>query len=189
MRSTPLAFRSIAALVALPLVACLQQLSTGTGTTDPASGGGSTASSSSSTDAPAGAECGTDPQSGVTLCEQTSLCPGVSVDQGALPGCGFRIHPGNVIDLECLCADSLCPIGIPETCDQATQLLSSQTSLTVCQQASDGRCVQVTGSDAGASPTTGSTTTPTTTATPSTCDKVCEGECAGEPNCIQLCGC
>ena len=189
MPSTPLALTSIAALVALPLVACLQQMSTGTGTTDPTAGGDTTGASS--TDAPAGAGCGTDPQSGVTLCEQTSLCPGVSVDQGALPSCGFRIHPGNVIDLECLCADSLCPIGIPDTCDQATQLLSSQTSLTVCQQASDGRCVQVTASDAGAAPTTGTTTTTPTTTTPSasTCDKVCEGECAGEPDCIQLCGC
>ena len=71
---------------------------------------------------------------------------------GRCPSCGFRIHPGSVIDLECLCGgDVLCPIGIPDTCDQATQLLSSQTALVVCQQASDGRCVQV-ASDAGSAP-------------------------------------
>jgi hypothetical protein len=165
----------------LPLVACLQQLSTGDGTTDPTTSGGSTTSSSSAgTTTPAGAGCTTDPQSQITLCEQTSLCPGVSVDQGMLSGCGFRIHPGAVIDLECLCSgDELCPIGVPDTCAEATQLLSSQTALVVCEEASDGRCVQV-GSDAGST---------SASAPPSTCDKQCETECAGEPDCIQLCGC
>jgi hypothetical protein len=180
MRRAPFALAPIAALVALPLLACLQQVSTGTGTTDPTASTGTTTSSSTGTATPAGANCGTDPQSGVTLCEQTSLCPGVVVDQGALPSCGFRLHPGAVIDLECLCADSLCPIGVPDTCAQATQLLMSQTSLVVCQEASDGRCEQLVASDAGAA-------SPTPTA--STCDKQCESECAGEPDCIQLCGC
>jgi hypothetical protein len=182
MRRAPLSIAPISALAALPLLACLQQVSTGTGTTDPAaSGGTATPSSSNATATPAGSGCGTDMQSQITLCEQTSLCPGVTVDPGALPGCGFRIHPGSVIDLECLCGgDELCPIGIPDTCDQATQLLSSQTAVVVCQQVSDGRCVQV-ASDAG-----GAMSNPSAT---STCDKQCESECAGEPNCIQLCGC
>jgi hypothetical protein len=184
MRPTPLATASILALAALPLLACLQQVSTGTGTTDPTAGGTTTTSSTSATNTPAGAGCGTDPQSQITLCEQTSLCPGVAVDQGAFPSCGFRIHPGTVIDLECLCGDVLCPIGIPDTCDQASQLLSSsQSSLTVCEQASDGRCVQVSASDAGSS--AASSAPPAA----SSCDKVCESECAGEPDCIQLCGC
>jgi hypothetical protein len=166
----------------LPLVACLQQVSTGTGATDPtASGATGTTSSSTDTTTPAGAECGTDSQTQITLCEQTSLCPGVTVDPGALPSCGFRIHAGSVIDLECLCdGDQLCPIGVPDTCAEATQLLTSQTSLVVCEQASDGRCVQV-GSDAGSPPNP--------SAAASNCDKQCESECAGEPDCIQLCGC
>jgi hypothetical protein len=189
MRPIPFAIAVVPAVVALPLIACLQQVSTGTGTTDPSAGGGAPATSSG-TDAPAGAGCGTDPASGVTLCEQTSLCPSVSVDQGTFPSCGFRIHPGTVIDLECLCGDVLCPIGVPDTCDQASQLLSSQTVLSVCQQASDGRCVAVTG-DAGSTsaPTTAPASTASSAPSSGTCDKVCEAECAGVPDCIQLCGC
>jgi hypothetical protein len=180
MRRPPFAIAPISALVAVPLIACLQQVSTGTGTTDPTASDGTTTSSSSATTTPAGAGCSTDPQSGITLCEQTSLCPSLSVDQGALPGCGFRIHAGTVIDLECLCGDELCPVGVPDTCAQATQLLSSQTSaLVVCEEASDGRCELVGASDAG------SAQSPSV----STCDKQCESECAGEPSCIQLCGC
>ena len=103
-----------------------------------------------------------------------------SVDQGTLSGCGFRIHAGAVIDLECLCGEELCPIGVPDTCAQASQLLSSQTSsLVVCEQASNGTCEQVGASDAGTS----------VNPSVSTCDRTCEGECAGEPDCIQLCGC
>jgi len=181
-RSVPFAIAPISALALLPLVACLQQVSTGPGTTDPTTSGATTTSSSTDTATPAGGECGTDSQTQITLCEQTSLCPGVTVDLGALPSCGFRIHPGSVIDLECLCnGDQLCPIGIPDTCDQATQLLSSQTALVVCEQVSDGRCVQVGASDAGS--------TPNPSAAASNCDKQCESECAGEPDCIQLCGC
>jgi hypothetical protein len=180
MVRAPLALGPIAALAALPLLACLQNVSTGTGTTDPTASTGTTTTSSAGTTTPAGASCGTDPQTGVTLCEQTSLCPGLVVDQGTLPSCGFRIHAGSVIDLECVCGDSLCPIGVPDTCAQATQLLSSQTSsLVVCEEASDGRCEQLGASDAG------SASPPTV----STCDKQCETECAGEPDCIQLCGC
>jgi hypothetical protein len=183
MRRAPPSIAPLSALAALPLLACLQQVSTGTGTTDPtASGGTATPSSASATATPAGSGCGTDMQSQITLCEQTSLCPGVAVDPGALPGCGFRMHPGSVIDLECLCGgDELCPIGIPDTCDQATQLLSSQSAVIVCQQVTDGRCVQVAAADAGAASANSSAA--------SSCDKQCESECAGEPNCIQLCGC
>jgi hypothetical protein len=180
MLRAPFALAPLLPVVVLPLVACLQQVSTGTGTTDPTTSGGTTTSPSTGTTTPAGASCSTDPQSQVTLCEQTSLCPSVSVDPGAWPGCGFRIHAGSVIDLECLCNDELCPIGVPDTCDEATQLLSSQTSLVVCEQASDGRCVQLAASDAGSA---------SAAASPSSCDKQCESECAGEPDCIQLCGC
>lgn len=182
MRRVPMSIAPLSILAALPLLACLEQVSTGTGTTDPTGGGAAASSSSSATTMPAGSGCGTDLQSQITLCEQTSLCPGVTVDPGALPSCGFRIHPGSVIDLECLCGgDELCPIGIPDTCDQATELLSSQTAVVVCQQVSDGRCVQVASPDAGAAATNPSAA--------SSCDKQCQSECAGEPDCVQLCGC
>jgi hypothetical protein len=179
MRRAPLSTALVSGLAGLPLLACLQQVSTGTGTTDPTASAASSSATASS-DTAAGAGCGTDMQSQITLCEQTSLCPGVTVDQDALPGCGFRIHPGSVIDLECLCGDQLCPIGIPDTCAQASQLLMSQTALVVCEQVSDGRCEQV-APDAGSAAPTPSAASP--------CDKQCETECAGEPDCIQLCGC
>jgi hypothetical protein len=160
--------------VAIPLVACLQQVSTGTGTTDPTAS--TTSTSSSSGALPTGTACTDDPQTQVTLCEATSLCPGVVVDPGALPNCGFQLHPGSVLDLECLCGTALCPIGVPQTCAQATQLLASQTSLVVCQQVSNATCIELApaATDAGAA---------------SSCDKQCETECSGEPDCIQLCGC
>jgi hypothetical protein len=105
-----------------------------------------------------------------------------------MPGCGFRIRPGGVIDLECLCSGVLCPIGVADTCDQALSLLDQQqTSLMVCEQANEGRCVQL-GPDGGSAETTGASST-SNTAVSSTCDKTCESECAGEPDCIQLCGC
>jgi hypothetical protein len=171
MRRAPLA------LVLVPLLACLQQVSTGTGTTDPTAGTGATPSSSGPGGAvPTGSACTDDPQTGVTLCEETSLCPGVAFDPGALPNCGFQLHAGSVIDLECLCGTALCPIGVPQTCAQAAELLASQSSVVVCQQASNGNCIELAApvADAGAS---------------SSCDKQCETECAGEPGCIQLCGC
>src|ERR1700735_1692274 len=100
MRLSPSALAPLSALVALPLLACLQQVSTGTGTTDPTAGGTTTTAASSGTTTPAGAGCSTDPASQITLCEATSLCPGVSVDQGTLSGCGFRIHAGAGSDRE-----------------------------------------------------------------------------------------
>jgi hypothetical protein len=168
------------ALVQL-LPGCLQQLSTGDGTGG-STGGGTTSGSSSATSSsttPTGAGCSTDPQTGVTLCQQISLCPGVSVDQDQLPGCGFRIHPGAVIDVECLCNDALCPVSVPNTCSQVADALSSASALSVCQDAFSGRCTTVIGSDAGGSSNTAS----------SSCDRQCQSECAGDPDCYLLCGC
>jgi hypothetical protein len=186
MRSVSVPFLSLAALAILPpsMVACLQQVSTGTGTTDTTATTSTAAATSTSTAVPVGSACGTDPQTQVTLCEGIDLCPSLTVDQDVLPGCGFRIHAGAVIDLECLCTDSLCPIGVADSCDEATQLLTEQTSLGVCEQAAEGHCVQVVAPGA-TSPA--STSAPATTT--STCDKTCESECAGEPDCLQLCGC
>jgi hypothetical protein len=168
--------------IALPLTACLQ-LSTGEGTGTPggtASSGGTTSgvSSAGKGGATTGTNCTTDPQSGISLCEQIANCPGVDVDPGAFPGCGFRLHASSVFDLECDCGDSLCPIGTPTSCASALQLLDQEaSSLAVCQQVSEGTCLPLTG-DGGTS-STGS----------SSCDKTCESECGGDPNCLQLCGC
>jgi hypothetical protein len=162
----------------LPLTACLQ-LSTGDGTGS--SGGGDTSGSSGSTTssskggATSGTNCTTDPQSGITLCEQIANCPGVDVDQGAFPGCGFRLHASSVYDLECACSGMLCPIGAATSCSSAEQLLGQSSSLVVCEQVDNGTCLPMEG-DGGAS-------------TSSACDKNCESQCAGDPNCIQMCGC
>jgi hypothetical protein len=166
----------VVSLLVLPQLACLQQVSTGTGTTDPTATPSAPPSSTAGGAVPTGSACVADPATQVTLCEETSLCPGVVVDPGALPNCGFQLHAGSVLDLECLCGDAMCPIGVPQTCAQASQLLVSQSSVVVCQQVSNGSCIDLVApsADAGAS---------------SSCDKQCETECAGEPNCIQLCGC
>jgi len=168
--------------MALVLTGCLA-LSTGsgtdTGTTAGSSSGGTPSSSSSSGGgAISGTNCTTDPQSGITLCEQIANCPGVDVDPGAFPGCGFRLKASSTYDLECGCGDSLCPIGTPINCATALQLLDQEgSSLNVCQQLDNGTCLSLIG-DGGAS-----------SSSSSTCDKACESQCAGDPNCIQLCGC
>jgi hypothetical protein len=168
------------ALLLVPMSACLQ-LSTGdpTGTSGSSSSGSTTSTSSSgaatgsSGGATTGTNCTTDPQSGITLCEQIANCPGVDVDQGAFPGCGFRLHASSIYDLECGCGDSLCPIGTPTSCTTALQLLNQQqSSIIVCEQLDQGSCLPL--DDAGTS---------------SNCDKSCESACAGDPNCIQMCGC
>lgn len=189
-RSPPFSLASLAslALLVLPapllLSACLQQLSTGDGTSSGSTAAAATTATPSAA-TPVGGECGTDPQTGITLCSQISLCPNITVDQSQLPGCGFRIHAGAVIDLECLCnGEALCPVGVPDTCDQAAALLMDQTLLTVCDQTAESHCTEVGGTEAGA---------PILNVNPnanaSSCDKQCETECAGEPDCIQLCGC
>ncbi|HEY8041657.1 MAG TPA: hypothetical protein VIF15_17750 [Polyangiaceae bacterium] len=156
----------------LPLVACLQ-IGTGTGLgTD--GGPVATADAGRIEAGPSGAGCFQDTPSQTVLCEQIDTCPGLDVNQGVLPSCGFRMNTGG-LDLECLCGDALCPIGVPTSCAQAAQLLDRQSSLTVCQQQGEGRCVQLTAPDAGG--------------TSSTCDKNCQAQCAGDPSCMQMCGC
>jgi hypothetical protein len=158
--------------------ACLE---IGTGTDAGTDAGAATATTTTggvtATVTPSGTGCTEDMVTQVTLCEEISTCPGVDVDQGVFPGCGFRIQQGSpALDLECLCDTSLCPIGVPSTCAEATQLLSQQSSITVCEQIDENRCVAL--------PTTG-----TTGGTSSTCDKNCESGCAGDPTCVQFCGC
>jgi hypothetical protein len=146
----------------------------GTGSSSPSAGSSTPSTSTSST---SGVLCSTDPQTGVSLCEQVTACPGVDVDQGAFPGCGFRLHGPSKLDLECLCnGESLCPIGVPTSCADAAQLLTQQGSaLVVCQQADNGGCLAV-GAEAGAG---GS----------SSCDRACESQCQSDPGCVSLCGC
>jgi hypothetical protein len=85
---------------------------------------------------------------------------------------------GATLDLECVCGDSLCPIGVATNCNDAQKLLGAQSALLVCQQVNDGRCVTLS-VDAGNSG--GATST--------TCDHTCQSECGGDPSCMQICGC
>lgn len=162
----------------LALVACVDMTTgtgNGTGTGAGADDGGPAPAPSSG---PNGAGCFTDSSSQVMLCERIDTCPGVDVDQGAYPGCGFRMGAGSTLDLECICSDALCPVGVATSCPQAEQLLAQQSALLVCQQASEGRCVPLAAPDAGgAGGGSGS------------CDQACAAECAGAPSCLQLCGC
>jgi len=112
---------------------------------------------------------------GIALCAGISSCPSVPVDTDQYPGCGYRIS-GNAIDLECLCNDALCPIGLAASCADAKALLADQSALGVCARIAEGRCTPL------ASTTASSTSS-------SNCDKACRSECSGEPGCITLCGC
>jgi hypothetical protein len=146
------------------------------------SSGDAGAASSGSKGATSGTNCTTDATSGITLCEQIDACPGLVVDQGAFPGCGFRMNAASMYDLECGCGDSLCPIGAPTSCSDASQLLDqAQSSVLVCEELNAGSCLPLSGAAGSTQGGTG--------ASQSTCDKSCESECAGDPNCIQMCGC
>lgn len=142
------------------------------GTTSGSSG--STSASGSGAPAATGANCGTDPTTGATLCLGISLCPQVPVDPDLLPNCGYRVH-ADVLDLECVCDDQICPIGVPATCAEAQQLLNSgQSTGTVCEQVNEGRCTMGMAVDAGGS---------------ATCDPSCRASCDNVPTCVQACGC
>jgi hypothetical protein len=117
-------------------------------TDDTASTGGDDASTSADDGtaveaAVTGITCGVDPDTGVTLCDGISTCPGLLVDEDQFPGCGFRIDDPNdvdVMDLECACYGQICPIGITTSCTQAAALLQDQSQYTVCEQVDEGRC-------------------------------------------------
>ncbi len=169
----------LAALVILPVSACLK---IGMPQDDDASSSSATGTAgTTSTDAGVttgtGVNCGTDPASGITLCLGLSACPGVVVDSDQMPGCGYRVN-GNVIDLECLCDDSLCPVGSAASCADAKALLQDQTSQGVCVGISEGRCTTVSQAVTNAG-----------TNTASSCDKDCRANCVNDPACIQFCGC
>ena len=171
--------RLFAALIILPVSACLQigvpQGDTGGGGSSAGAAGSSSADAG--TAAPMGVKCGTDPASGVTLCLGLSSCPSALVDPDQLPGCGYRIN-GSAIDLECLCNDSLCPVGSAASCDDAKALLRDQTAQGVCAGIAEGRCTTVSQSSQNADSNSAAS-----------CDKNCRADCSGDPVCVQLCGC
>jgi hypothetical protein len=162
--------RALVPLLALvlPLGACIQVPH------DQAdSGAAGAAGASAAADAgPEGTGCGQDPYTGATLCLGLTACPGVTVNQEAFPGCGFRPTGSTTLDLECSCSGALCPIGVATSCGQAQALLAEQNQGLVCAQISEGRCLQ------------GTTTLP-----PSNCDENCRGACVGDPACVTACGC
>ena len=129
-----------------------------------------------------GSDCVTDTTTGATLCTSISSCPGLAVDHDSYPDCGFRIN-GTALDVECICSGSLCPLGTPTTCADATALLMAQSELQVCTQVSEDRCT------GGSAPAAGATTTTTSTpaapaGTSPTCDPDCRDECANAPACL-----
>jgi uncharacterized membrane protein YgcG len=160
--------------------ACIQLPTTGD------SDGGTTGTADAATTPQAvGANCTQEPGTSVTLCQAVSVCPNLAIDLDQFPSCGFRVH-SDAIDLECVCnGESLCPMGAPVTCDEAQQLLSSQTVVGVCDQVNEDRCTSVSsasgaggGGGGGGSGGGGGT-----------CDATCAGECGGNPTCLQQCGC
>jgi hypothetical protein len=121
-----------------------------------------------------GAGCAQDRETGITLCAALSLCPTIVVDPDLYPNCGFRVR-GEVIDLECVCSGSLCPIGVAATCAEAKQLLAGQNATMVCSQINEGRCT--------------SAAHPAPSGSSSPCDHTCSSQCGGDPGCIKSCGC
>ena len=176
MRSSsfPAAIGFVAFTAAVPaLTGCLTDL---LHNGDADAGAASDAGSASSTqpDAAVGAGCTGDLGGGLKLCTYVSICPTVGVDHDVYPNCGFRLR-GDVLDLECVCDGVLCPIGVPATCEQAKELLASQTELAVCAQVNEGRCTTI-GAGTG-------------TTTPPSCDRNCSAQCHGDESCIASCGC
>jgi hypothetical protein len=117
----------------------------------------------------------------VTLCTGITACPGLTVDQGAYGGCGFRLGGASAYDLECLCAGGqLCPIGAATSCTTAQQLLEQeQSALVVCQQVSGGGCLSPSGSGGSGSSSGGL----------SAACQTCVDNCGGSPACYMSCGC
>lgn len=119
---------------------------------------------------PIGLDCTRDEITGVELCAALTACPGVVVERDRFPHCGFR-NRADQIDLVCACDNFVCSMGLASTCQQAKELLATQSELMVCMQMHEGRCLEV-GTPQPSDPK---------------CDPVCLSECAGAPSCYQLC--
>jgi len=167
--------RSVSSVVLLmSLSSCLQlgnPSDSGSGESAGAAGAAGTGSSGGAS--ATGTYCGVDPSSGVALCLGISSCPNVRVDPEQFPDCGYRIA-GKTLDLECLCGDSLCPMGNAASCVDAKALLFEQSAQEVCAGIAEGRCQSI---------------ERTSNAASSTCDRDCRAQCNGVPGCLALCGC
>jgi hypothetical protein len=172
-------------VVALPLLAlgALQFLAPACVIPDISTGadaGSSSASSSSSSGAgggsssatTTGASC-TQVSSSISLCLYISSCPNLILDPKVFPSCGFRIH-GDAIDPECLCGNTICPIGAPTSCSEAAADTSGDVTYdSVCEQSVEGHCTAL--------GTGGSSTS-------SACE-TCVQNCDNVPSCVEACGC
>ena len=175
-----LAVASFGALAASAMGGCgFADVSTGKDSGAAADASASTADAA----APAvvGGGCGTERQSGETLCVATSMCPELVVDTQALPGCGFRVR-GATVDLVCACGEMICPMGVFTTCAQARELLTSQTEGLVCAQVGEGRCT-------GPGATGGTSSSSSSSSGAPGCDKQCIADCGGGEACASVCGC
>ena len=167
---------ALSGLASMLLSGCMG-MNIGTGSNADAGAATGTASDAGG---PTGVDCVTESTTGATICTGNSSCPDVKVDHDVYPDCGFRVVGQNAtLDIECACQDGmLCPVGIASSCSEAAQMLQNQTESTVCEQVSEGRCSQ--GSGTGSTGSSGSQ---------STCNADCEAKCAGAPACISACGC
>jgi len=158
-------------LAGFGLVSCLQ---IGTGdSADAAPPPGVSSTRDAGNVTPPGFDCVVDPVSGVSLCTQIALCPGVAIDHDAFPNCGFRASSGSP-EVDCVCGDFLCPVGTAIRCDQVVRLLAGQSEGLVCTQVSEGRCAP---------------RSPSSSRDGGSCDRSCLSICAGDPGCTILCGC
>lgn len=162
----------VLASVASSFAGCVQLGTPSNSDSEPSGGGASANAGKAGAPSVSGVQCGLDPSFGVSLCLGISSCPSVRVDPDQLPDCGFRIA-GATIDLQCLCGDSLCPVGLAATCSDARALLVEQSAQGVCAGVAEGRCRTL-----QARPNT-----------MSTCDTECRTQCSGVPGCLSLCGC
>jgi hypothetical protein len=161
----------------LSLSSCLQlggPSDSGSGADAGSAGAAGASGAGARAGAPAtGTNCGVDPSTGIALCLGISSCPTVRVDPDQFPGCGYRIS-GSRLDLQCLCGDSLCPMGAAASCQDAQALLAEGSAQAVCASIAEGRCPLV---------------EQTAHSSSSSCDKQCRASCSGVPGCITLCGC
>jgi hypothetical protein len=140
--------RHLAMLVAFATSACIGfNIIPSTDDSSSSSGDDASASPDDSIPVPTGVvtgvSCSVDPDTGDTLCQGISTCPGLLVDTTQFPGCGFRIDDPtdvDIVDLECACYGQICPIGITTSCTLAAESLLDQSQYTVCMQVDQGRC-------------------------------------------------
>jgi len=171
--------------------ACLD-ISQGGGSSGAAGSDAGTSSGATADAGIQGAGCGKERTTGIELCTATSMCPNVVVDVQQYPNCGFRIR-GGAVDLVCGCTDSVCPMGIFTTCQQAAKLLETQNAGSVCAQVSEDRCQAVQPSSSSTS--SGSTTSSSSGSSGGSsnggigCDKQCMTDCGGGSACASLCNC